>query len=57
MTTTSWAEYVPDRMVPTDRNPFNFSVRGRVNDRLSTDYRDNYVNFMARETVRELDDD
>jgi hypothetical protein len=28
MTTTSWAEYVPDRKVPTDQNPFNFSVRG-----------------------------
>jgi hypothetical protein len=56
LTTTSWAEYIPDRKVATDHNPFDFSVRGRVSDRLSTDYRDNYVNFMARETVHELDD-
>jgi hypothetical protein len=57
LTTMSWAEYTPDRRPASQANPFDFAVRGKVSERWSTNYRDNYVDFMQREEMRQLEDE
>jgi hypothetical protein len=57
LTTMSWADYKPDKNPASEPNPFDFSVRGKVRDCWSTNYRDNYVDFMQREEMRPLDDE
>jgi hypothetical protein len=52
----SWESYRPEKVTATDQNPFNFAVRGPVTDRISTIYRDNFVDFIDRQTIRTLDD-
>jgi hypothetical protein len=52
----TWDRYVPDRRPPTDLNPFDIAVGGRVKGGMSTIYRDNYVDFTQREGMRDLPD-